>query len=406
MPIFRYRARDRYGTLYSGTIEMAGRDAVATQLDHLGYIPIRIAEERPSSLRRSLERFIPIRLEEKVVFTRQLATLIGAGIPFIGTLDALLEQTGNLRLRRVIEAIRRDVTSGMTFSDALGRHSTVFDPLFVSMVQAGETGGMLDDVLERLAAMTEHDAETRARIRTATRYPKIVLVAFLAGVVFLMSFVVPRFAHLYDNFHAVLPLPTRILIGANTLFRDWWPVLLLFTAGAYVAFRWFIGTPFGRVWWDGVQLKVPVFGTIVHKASLSRFARVFAGLIKSGLPMLQALEVVTTTVGNVVLGRSIERVREAVLQGRTLSEPMRVTRLFPAGVIQMVSVGEETGRLDQMLVKVSDYYDRQVDYMIKNLTTLIEPLMLAVMGGAILFLALAILMPWWNLINVFRGGGG
>ena len=407
MPTFRYKARDKFGSLSTGTIETTGVDAVASQLDHLGYIPISIQEEKEgSSVRDWLQDFGGVPAQELIVFTRQLATLISAGLPFLTTFQALIDQTENKRLRRVIEEVRKDVEQGSSFSDALAKHPKVFSNLYVSMIRAGETGGVLDEILDRLAALAEHDAETRARIKSATRYPKIVITAILIAIVVLVAFVVPRFATLYANFQVQLPLPTRILIGINYLFQNYW--YLIFGAGVLVivGVRWYLNTPSGRLWWDGTKIRLPVFGPIFLKTALSRFARVFGTLTRSGLPVLQTLEIVSNTVDNVVIARAVDNIRDSARQGRGIVEPMRVSRLFPPVVIQMVGIGEATGRMEEMLTKISDYYDTEVEYSIRNLSTALEPLMLTVIGGVILFLALAIFLPWWNLIAVFRGGGG
>lgn len=405
MPRYRYKARDQFGVLATGTIEAGGRDAVATQLDGLGYIPVKIEED--SAVRRDLDlSFLhPVRAQDLIVFSRQLATLISAGLPFMRSFDTLVEQTQHPKLRAVIEAVRRDVEAGGGFADALARHPKIFSPLYVSMIRAGEVSGTLDEILQRLATLAEHDAQTRARIKTATRYPKIVLSVLGVGIVILISFVVPRFAAMYDNFKAELPLPTRILIALNDFAQSYGWLVLGVGAAAAFGFWKYVRTESGRLWWDGVKLKLPIFGPIFLKTALSRFARVFGTLTHSGLPVLQTLEIVGDTVGNVVIARVVSNIRDSARTGRGLVPPMRVSRVFPPVVIQMVAVGEETGKMEQMLLKVSDYYDEEVEYAVRNLATSLEPLLLGVIGVVVLFLALAIFMPWWNLINVFKGGG-
>lgn len=407
MAMYHYRARDRFGALATGTIEAGGRDAVAAQLDGLGYIPVAIEERQPGVVAlenitfQSFQRVTP---QDLVVFSRQLATLMGAGLSFMAAFDTIIEQTENPRLRDTILEVRRDVEGGSSFADALAKHPKVFSAMYVSMIRAGEVGGVLDDILQRLATLAEHEAETRARIKAATRYPKIVIGALTVAIVILLYYVVPKFAALYANFDAELPLPTRILIAINWFAQTYWWVALLAAAGGWFGAWRFLKTEHGRLWWDGVKLKLPIFGTIFLKTALSRFARVFGTLSRSGLPVLQALEIVADTVGNVVIARVVLQIRDSARQGRGLIQPMRVSRVFPPVVVQMVAVGEESGKLEEMLGKVSDYYDREVEYSIRNLSTALEPLLLAVIGGVILFIALAIFMPWWNLINVFKGG--
>ncbi len=404
MPLYQYKARDKFGALAVGTIESSAREAVATQLDSLGYIPVSIEEKRvafPRLARFTARRVKPLDL---IVFSRQLSTLISAGLPFLSSFDALIEQAENPALKEIILQVRRDVESGNTFADALAKHRDIFSPLFISMVRAGEVGGVLDEMLQRLATLLEHEAEIRARIKTATRYPKFVVVGLLIAIGILLTFVVPRFATMYDNFKVKLPLPTRILIGANHVFQDYWWLLALLGVGVTFAARTYVNTEGGRLQWDGIKIRLPVFGPIFLKSALSRFARVFGTLARSGMPILQALDIVADTVGNVVLARVIATVRDSVREGKGVVQPMRVSRVFPPVVVQMVAIGEEVGKLDEMLAKVSEYYDQEVDYSLKNLATSIEPILLVVIGAAVLFLALAIFMPWWNLINVFKGG--
>jgi type II secretory pathway component PulF len=405
MPTFRYKARDKYGALFMGTFETHGKEAVAGHLDSLGYIPVAIEEEKPGlSLTELLPQLETISSEDLIVFSRQLATLIGAGIPFMASFSALEEQTENPKLKKVISQVQKDVEGGSTFADALAKHPKVFSSMYVSMVKAGETGGVLDEILNRLAMLAEHEAETRARIKAATRYPKIVIVALVVAFGVLVSFVIPKFATLYANYKVALPLPTRLMIGLNNIVHQYGLLILAAAIAAFFGCRKFINTPQGRLWWDGFKLKIPIFGPIFTKTALSRFARVFGTLTRSGLPILQTLEIVSETVGNVVIGRVVDNIRDSARQGRGIVQPMRVSKVFPPIVIQMVAIGEESGKMEEMMMKVSEYYDRDVEYAIKNLSSSLEPILLAVIGVVILFLALAIFLPWWNLINVFKGG--
>lgn len=410
MTAFSYKARDKSGAVLNGTIESNSPEAVAAQLDRMGYFPVQIHEQRqgllPSQFLESLlAQLHRITLEDLVIFTQQLSTLISAGLPFISSFDALIEQTENQHLRRIITQVRNDVEGGTHFSDALANHPQAFNELYVNMVRAGEQGGVLGEMLDRLAALMEHEMTIRARIKAATRYPKLVILALAAAFVVLATFVIPRFSAMYAKFSAELPLPTRIMILINDVVQNYWYLLAIAAVGGFFGFRHYVQTPGGKLWWDGFKLKVPVFGNIFLKAALSRFARVFATLNRSGLPMLNTLEVAAGTVGNHVLSGAIIHVRESVRQGQGLQQPLRMSGLFPPIVVQMVAVGEETGRLDEMLLNISKYYDRDVEYAIQNLSTALEPLLLTLIGGVVLFLALAIFLPWWNLIHVMKGGG-
>ena len=407
MPTFRYKARDKYGALFTGTIDTAGRDEVAGQLDNLGYFPVLIEEVKEGIFSPDFfERFQVVHPQDMIVFSRQLATLISAGLPFIASFDALIEQTENKRLRKVITHVRKDVEGGSSLSDALAKHPDIFSNLYINMIRAGEAGGVLDEILERLASLAEHEAETRARIKSATRYPKIVIFSLVAAFIILVTFVIPKFAALYANFKVKLPLPTRILIGINYAVINYWHIVLISSITLVFLIRWYIRTEKGRVQLDSLKLKLPVFGPIFLKTAMSRFSRVFGTLTRSGLPILQTLEIVSNTVGNIIISRTVDNIRDSVRQGKGIVQPMRVSKVFPPVVIQMVAIGEESGRMEEMLMKVSDYYDTDVDYALRNLSSSIEPILLTVIGGVILFLALAIFLPWWNLINVFKGGGG
>jgi len=405
MSQYRYKARDKYGALFIGTFESSGKEAVAGHLDTLGYIPVSIEEEKAGlSLSWMSMSFEQVSAEDLIIFSRQLSTLTNAGIPIMKSFTALEEQTENPILKKTISQVRSDIASGETFADALVKHPKTFNPLYVSMVRAGEEGGVLDEILERLAMLAEHDAETQARIKAATRYPKIVLGALVAAFVILVSFVIPRFAALYANYKTALPFPTRVMIWINDAAHQYG---LLILVGAFLAFfgvKHYIATGEGKLWWDGFKLKLPIFGIIFKKTALSRFARIFGTLTRSGMPILKTLDIVADTVGNVVIGRVIHTLRDSARQGRGIVQQMQVSKIFPPIVIQMVSVGEETGKMEEMMMKVSEYYDRDVEYAIRNLASSLEPMLLAVVGSVILFLALAIFMPWWNMINVFKGG--
>ena len=403
MPHYRYKARDKEGTLHTGEMESRGREAVADQLSGQGFIPVYI-EERKQPIPGSglLSVFSRVTPQDLIVFSRQLATLVSAGIPFLQSLSTLETQTENPRFQKSIGEIRKEVEGGASFSEALSRHPAIFNKLYVSMIRAGETAGVLDDILNRLAALAEHEAETRARVKAAVRYPLIVVVSVGLAFMFLVSFVVPKFAVVYDRFKTELPLPTRILIGINNVVQHYWYLLILGLIALVWVVMWYVNTPQGRWKWDKVKLRLPVFGTLFQKVALSRFARIFAAMQKSGISMMLTLEIAGEVAGNVVIARVVEEMRENLNQGKTLLEPMQTSGLFPPLVVQMVSVGEETGQIDTMLNKVSDYYDMDVEYALRNLSTMIEPILLLFVGSLVLFLALGIFLPMWNLISLFK----
>ncbi|MEK6682420.1 MAG: type II secretion system F family protein [Nitrospirota bacterium] len=404
MPLFHYKARDKFGALFEGTIETVNRELVATQLDGLGYIPVSITEEREGIFSPEfLQQFTRITPQDQIIFSRQLATLISAGLPFIASFETLIEQTENPRLKKVIAKVKQDVEGGSTIADALERHPKVFSSLYVNMIRAGEAGGVLDEILNRLAFLAEHEAETRARVKAATRYPIIVIAATAIAFVVLMTFVVPRFVEIYANFKGTLPMPTRVLIWLNKFIKNYWYLIIASFAGLIFGIRWYINTEAGRLQWDNIKIKLPIFGPIFLKLAMSRFSRIFATLNRSGLPILQTLDIVSATIGNKVISRVIDNVRDSARGGKGLVQPMRVSKVFPPIVTRMMAVGEETGNMDDMLVKISDYYDTEVEYAIKNLSTLIEPILIVIIGGMVLFLALGIFLPMWNMISLMKG---
>ncbi len=404
MPQYRYKARDKDGALQSGMMEAAKKEAVADQLSGMGYIPVQIEEQERSllDLHDLMLRLTKVAPQDIIVFSRQLATLMGAGVPFTQSLATIEKQTENLRLKAAIADMRKDVEAGAAFSDALAKQPRIFSKMYVSMIRAGETAGILDDILERLALLAEHDAETRARVKTAVRYPLIVVVAVCCAFAFLVSFVIPKFAAMYSRFKTELPMPTRVLIGINFVVQNYWYLVLLGVALLVGGVIWYLRTQNGRWQWDRIKLKLPVFGMLFRKVAFSRFARVFGAMQKSGISMILTLEIVAETVGNVVIARVVDQMREDLREGKGLVEPMEASGMFPPLVIQMIAVGEETGNLDTMLGKVSDYYDMDVEYTLRNLSTLIEPILLLFLGGMVLFMALGIFLPMWNMISLFK----
>jgi len=404
VPAYSYKGRTSSGEIVNGVIDAPNTDAAAEQLFSKGYTPVKIqAEEEIKPPGGSgWQIFDRVKDEDLIVFSRQLATLITAGISFIRSLDTLSEQTKSRKLRKIIEEIRRDVERGSSFSDALTKFPKVFSTLYISMVKVGEEAGVLDDILGRLASLLEHDATTRARVKAATRYPVIVVISMAIAFLILTTFVVPKFASLYQSAKVELPFPTRVLIFLNKTIRSYWPLLLAAAAGVIFAFRGYVRTPSGKWNFDKFKLKVPIIGSVVEKTVMSRFSRIFATLYGSGIPMLHALDIVAGTLGNIIIARAVEVIKESVREGKGLAVPMAGTMVFPPMVTQMVAVGEETGALDDMLTKVADYYDLEVEYAIKNLSTTLEPVLLVFLAGGILFLALGIFLPIWDMMKVMK----
>jgi type IV pilus assembly protein PilC len=409
MPVFRYKVRDKEGKVLSGTIEGSDLKTVTDQIDSLGYIPISIREEKAVfrgpqiNLGQYFERVKPVDL---INFTRQFVTLHRAGLPMLTAIGALQAQTKSKPLAKALDAIRRDLMGGAALSVAMAKHPRIFNELYVNSIWAGETGGVLDDILDRLVMLLEHERKLRSDVGSAMRYPIILMVVFVVAVIVLATFVLPKFVSLLTTIGGKMPLPTQILIAVTNFMGKYWYFLALFIAAVVVLFYMFIRTSAGRMWWDRLKLRLPIFGPIIYKMALSRFARMFETLDRTGLPILRSLNLVSKTIGNVYLAQAVDSLTESVRRGRGLAAPMRELEVFPPMVVQMVATGEESGALDEMLKQISDYYDSEVEYAVKNLTGLIEPIMILIMGVAAVFLIISIIMPYMSILTSFGASGG
>jgi len=400
---FDYKARDKFGKLATGAIDADSSEIVGTKLKQMGYTPVYVRPKRkPSGAVKLLAKFSKMKQSDLNMFTKQLATLQRAGMPLLTSLTSIKNQTQSEVLGKALTAIIQDMEGGSHLSEALSKHPAVFNELYVSMVKAGETGGMLDEILERLVILCGHEEDQKSKVKMATRYPILVVVSLLIGFLTLTLFVIPKFVKVFSQFDTNLPLPTVILIWINKAMVDFWWLILIAIIGCFFGFRRYIKTEKGRLWWDGLSLKVPVFGALFTNITMSRFTRVTGTLVRSGVPILQILSLVSKGVGNLVIGRTIENIGDSVSEGKGMSEPMKVSTMFPPIVVQMVAAGETTGKLDELLLFVSDYYDSLVDYTIKNLTSLIEPILIFILGLGILFVALGIFLPMWNLMQLFH----
>ena len=402
MPTFNYKARDKFGKPISGLMEAESESAIAAKLKQMGYVPVSIKEAKQEiEFNKVFDRFKGVKFADLNMFTRQFAALQKAGLPILLSLDALRDQAVNRVLKDAIGQIARDIEAGAKLSAAFERHPKVFNTIYVNMIKVGETSGNLDEALERLATLGEHEEEVRMRIKAATRYPIMVVIAIAVAFLVLTALVVPRFAQLYGQFSVALPLPTRILIWLNYAITKFWWLTGIVLCGVIFALIKFINTKEGRFWWDGIKLKLPIFGPLMFKLAMTRFARITATLMRSGAPMLEVLELVSGGVGNCVIAKTIDNIRSSVNEGKGMTEPMKDRGMFAPVVVQMVSVGEDTGKIDELLLHVSGYYDSQIDYTINNLTTLIEPILVFILGLAVLFMALGIFLPMWNLMRLF-----
>jgi MSHA biogenesis protein MshG len=406
VPLYRYRAQDVAGSAQRGVLEAADLDQAVERVRRLGLVPIRLEPRGTGSGAglRGLSDLFTKRVDARdlILFTRQLETMLDSGLPLLSALEILHQQSTHPRLGPAIHRVRADVEQGSTLTEALRKHPRVFPELFVSLIHAGEEGGLIVPMLDRVASLLEYEAETHQRIRSATFYPSLIVAELFAAFLVLIRFVLPRFASLFRKFGAELPLPTRVLIGLSDFFDHQWALVLTALAGGAAAAALWIGTERGRRWVDRRLITMPILGPIFLKTAMSRVSRVLSALIAGGTPVVQALEVVRGVAGNRILADDLETMRTGVVAGTGLAESLRGTRNFPPLVLKMMAVGEETGALDRMLMRISRYYDQDVDYLVRNLSSAIEPVLLAVLGGVVLFTALAVFLPLWNLMNVFR----
>ncbi len=402
MPTFAYKALSEEGAEVIDEMEGPNAQSVAARLSESGLLPLEVKAKGEAGRGLFALKRRKLKSVELIVFTRQLVTLLKAGVPLLAALAAVNEQAESVQLRELVQKIYLDIESGLSFSEALKKHPWAFAELYVNSVRAGVMGGSLDEVLERLVQLLEHDQETRARIKSAMRYPTIVVVSLVLAFVVLMMLVVPKFIALFESLGVELPLPTRMLIGFYSLIRYYWYILLgVVGLGAFGFYR-YIKTAKGAFRWDQFKIALPVLGPLVLKTSVSRFTRMFETLNSSGLPILQTLDIAARTVGNAVVARAIQAATQGILQGEGLSKPLSRSRIFPPMVVKMISIGEQSGALDDMLLNVSRHYDTEVDYAVKNLTSMIEPILTVGVGLIVLFLALAIFLPMWNLTQLAR----
>lgn len=402
---FAYKVRDRTGKVSRGHIEASSPELAARALRQRGLVPLRVARRRSGGLQREIT--IPglgrrVRQRDLVLFTREFAAMVNSGLSLIKALSVLVEQTSSPALCAILEAVKTDVEEGTSLSAALERHTRVFGRLYVAMVKAGEAGGVLDETLNRLADMLEAGMNLRSKVKAALAYPAVV--GILIGVITtgMIVFVVPIFEGMYADLGegATLPFPTLVLVHVSEIVRGWWLVLTVLLALVVLGFRQARRTPSGRLAWDTLKLRLPVFGTLFRKTALARFARTFSVLSRTGVPVLQTLDIVGETSGNARIERALAEVKASVREGQSLARPLARHDVFPPMVVQMMTVGEETGSLDDMLGKVADFYDREVEDLVNALTSLIEPLLIVAMGITVGGILIALYLPIFNLASV------
>jgi type IV pilus assembly protein PilC len=384
-------------------LEAPSEQLVVAKLREMGYLPVAVEARTQSALNTELkiggDRVKP---REVAVFSRQLATMINAGVPLMKSLAILSEQTEAKGLTKVIASLRDDVERGVSLSQAMARHPKVFPRIYLSLVRAGETGGLLDKVMLRLATSLEKQIELRRKIKSAMSYPVAVAVIVTLIVIAMLLFVVPMFEGMYQDLGGTLPLPTRILIGVSDVMTRFWYFVAALSGGAVFGIRRWIATEGGRARWDAFKLRIPVFGKLIHKTAISRFTRTLSELTRSAVPIIEALDIVAETAGNAVVGRAVSTARDRVRMGESLADSLAPHKVFPPMVVQMIGVGEESGALDDLLERVSEFYDQEIEATVDGLTSLIEPMLMVLMGVAVGGMIVALYMPMFNIINLVK----
>ncbi|WP_077341009.1 type II secretion system F family protein [Pseudocolwellia agarivorans] len=411
MAAYSYIGRDAKGSQIKGKLEASNSAAAAEQLSRQQIIPISIevlkGDHKGSDLAQidinELLGFALVSLDDLIIFCRQMYALMRSGVPILRAINGMAESTTSVKLKAALVEVSGQLEGGYTLSTALNQHPKIFPPLFVSLVHVGENTGKLDDAFAKLASYFDREQETRKRIKTALRYPSFVLGAIVIAMVILNIFVVPTFADMFTKLGADLPLATKVLIASSNFFLDFWPHLLIGCVFVFFAIRSYVKTEQGQYWWDKRKVNLPIVGSIIERSILSRFSHSFAMILRAGVPMTSGLNLVSDAVDNSYMKDKIITMRKSIESGESLLRSAVASKLFTSLVLQMVAVGEETGRVDELLEEVGEYYEREVDYELGNLTAKIEPIMIAIVAGMVLVLALGIFTPMWDMMSAFQG---
>jgi type IV pilus assembly protein PilC len=400
---FKYSVRDSGGKLVTGSLEAENQAAVARKLVQMGYAPVSITSNEAKGLQKdvSIPGFKPrVKLKDLAVFSRQFATMMNSGLSLLRALTILCEQTENKELARVLGEVRNDVETGSALSVSMGKHPDAFPPLMINMIKAGEVGGFLDSVMLQIAENFESEVKLRGKVKSAMTYPVVVFVMAIVMCAAMLLFIVPVFADMFKTLGGDLPAPTKILVMLSDALRFLAPALAVALIVFFFVWRKYKNHPKVRDVVDPLKLKAPVFGKLFQKIALSRFSRNLGTMMKSGVPILQSLDIVADTTGTVVLARAVRDVQDSVRGGESLAGPLVDHKVFPAMVVQMMAVGEETGALDTMLLKISDFYDQEVEATTEQLTALIEPLMIAFLGVVVGSMIVALYMPIFKIFDL------
>jgi type IV pilus assembly protein PilC len=401
IPVWVWEGRTKSGEVKKGEVEAADEASVQQRLRAMALSNVKI-KKKPIQITFKFPGFGGIGQKDLVVFTRQFATMIDAGLPLVQCLDILSGQLDNMAFREVLTKVKLKVESGSTLADALGDHPKVFDTLYVQLVAAGEIGGILDTILNRLAQYIEKNEKLKSKVKGAMVYPSVVLIVAVGVTVVLLLFVTPTFEKMFKDFGGAMPTPTQIVIDLSAWLQHNIGYLVGFVIAAVIGFRAWVNWPRGRVQFDSIAIRTPIFGPLIRKVAVARFTRTLGTMISSGVPILDALEVVAKTAGNAVVEKAIRYTKDKIAEGKTIVQPLSETKVFPPMVVQMIGVGEATGAMDQMLTKIADFYDDEVDAAVAALTSLIEPVMMVFLGGIVGGFLVAMYLPIFSIAGAIK----
>ncbi|MEA1939574.1 MAG: type II secretion system F family protein [Candidatus Caldatribacteriota bacterium] len=403
MATYVYKVRDRSGKIFNGSIEGESKETVVQRLKGMNYFITSVTEKRKNALLSTeLTFFNTIKLKDMTIFYRQFATMVNAGLTLVNSLDILTEQVENKSLAKIIKVVQTDVEAGSTLAEAMSKKPQVFSKLYISMVRAGEIGGVLDEILNKIADLMEKEFALRQKVKSAMAYPSFVAGAAVIMSIFMLTFILPQFVGVFKQFGGELPALTQFFVNLTYLFNKFWYLFFGVFAGLVFALVAYIKTPNGRLNFDKFKLKAPIFGEINRKSAVSRFTRILGTLIKSGVPILEALSVSANAIGNLVISKAVIGAKTKIKEGQSISGPLAASGVFPPMVTQMIMVGEESGELEEMLINVAKFYDEEVDRAVEKLTSIIEPLMMAFIALTVGVMIIAMYLPIFNMVNLIQ----
>jgi type IV pilus assembly protein PilC len=403
MATFVYKVRDRAGKIFTGNMEGENRTAVVSRLRDMDYFITSINEKRRSFLvAQEISLFKGIKFRDLTIFYRQFSTMVNAGLTLVSSLDILTEQVENKSLANIIKTVKSDVEAGSTLADAFAKHPRIFSEMNLSMIRAGEIGGVLDEILNKIADLMDKEYVLRQKIKSAMAYPTFILGAAVIAAIFMLTFILPQFVGVFAQFGGDLPALTKVLVMFTKFFNQFWYLFFIFFVALFFAFLAYIRTPNGKLNFDRFKLSVPIFGELNRKTSVARFTRILGTLIKSGVPILEALKVSSDAIGNLVISIAVNNAKTKIKEGQSISGPLAASGVFPPMVTQMIMVGEESGELEEMLVNVASFYDQEVDRSVERLTAVIEPVMMVVIGLTVGVLVIAMYLPIFNMVNLIQ----